>query len=460
MQSDATKQYQKMTTGSVPKLILELGLPTTISMLITNLYNLVDTWFVGRLGTSASGAVGVVFGLMAIIQAFGFMFGHGAGSNISRQLGARNVERARTFSSTSFYLSLLCGAAVTVLGLCFLSPLCRLLGSTETILPYARGYAFYILLAAPAMASGCVMNNILRYEGHAAFAMVGLTLGGILNMGGDALFMLGFHMGIEGAGLSTMLSQYISFAVLLSMFLRRKTQSSFAPRYFTRHLSDVGNIIATGMPSMMRQGLGSLSTMLLNGQAGIYGDAAVAAMSIVARVCNFLFSVGLGIGQGFQPVSAFNYGAKIYSRVRKGFLFTMLFGAGLMAAFAMLGFAFAVPLVTAFRNDPAVIEIGVFAMRAQCIALLFMPVSVCGNMLFQSIGLSGRATLLASLRSGLCFIPLLLLFSGLWGLRGVQLAQPCADVLAAVLTLPFLVTFLRRLPPDHPPETAATRAAV
>lgn len=447
-------QYEKMTQKPIPALILELGLPTTISMLVTNIYNIADTWFVGTLGTSASGATGVVFGLMAIIQAFGFLFGHGAGSNISRQLGAKNVERARNFSATSFYLAMGFGVLLLGAGLAFLDPLCMLLGSTPTILPYARVYACCVLLAAPAMAVSCVLNNILRYEGHAAFAMVGLASGGVLNIFGDALLIKGFGMGIEGAGIATMVSQYIAAGILLSMFLRGKTQTSVAPRYITRKWGDVGNIITTGFPSLMRQGLGSVATMALNWQAKVYGDAAVAAMSIVARLCNFLFCVGLGIGQGFQPVSGFNYGAGRFSRVRQGFFFTLGLGTALMVVLGTGGFLFAEPLVAMMRDDPAVVAIGVPAMRAQCLALLLIPLSICGNMLFQSIGLSGRATFLACLRSGVCFLPLLWVFAAAWGLRGIELAQPAADVLAGLVTLPFVVQFFKALPEDIPPDAA------
>ena len=462
-------QYDKMTRQSIPSLILELGLPTTISMLVTNLYNLVDTWFVGRIGTSASGATGVVFGLMAILQAVGFMFGHGSGSHISRLLGSRHLQRARQFSSTAFFASLLCGLAIGALGLVFLTPLCRLLGSTDTILPYARTYAACILLAAPAMVTSCVMNNILRYEGRAALAMVGLVSGGVLNIFGDALFMMGFHMGIAGAGLATMLSQYISAAILFFMFHLGKTQTCFSLRYLpVRPLPEaerdqdgkpvpagagalfamIGRIVVAGLPSLCRQGLGSISTMLLNGHAKLFGDAAIAAMSIVNRVCNFLFCVGLGIGQGFQPVSGFNYGAKLYSRVRSGFLFTIGFGTVLISAFAAFGAAFAAVIARVMRDDPDVIAIAVPAMRAQCAALLCMPLSVCSTMLFQSIGLSGRATLLSTMRSGACFIPLLVILSRVWGLPGIMYAQPLADVLAGVVSIPFLLHFFAHLPKD------------
>ncbi len=449
MKQKYKSQYDVMTKEPVEKLIVSLGLPTTISMLVTNIYNMADTYFVGRLGTSASGAVGVVFALMAILQAFGFMFGHGAGSIISRKLGAKQIEDARKFASTSLYTSILCAFIITTFGLIFITPFMKLLGSTDTILPYARTYSIFILLASPAMISSCVMNNILRYEGKAFFAMIGLTAGGFLNIFGDAFFMLGFGMGIEGAGLSTAISQYISALILLSMFLRGKTQSKFSLRYFTHDFRDIIEIIRTGLPSMARQGLASVSTMLLNIQAGIYGDAAIAAMSIVSRVCNFLFSVGLGIGQGFQPVAGFNYGAEKYSRVKKGFYFTWLFGTIMLGIFSVTGMVFAKQLVTFFRDDAKVIEIGTFALKIQCIALFFIPLSVCGNMMFQSVGKSNTATFLSTLRGGLCFIPILYLFHFLFGLLGIQIAQTVADILASIMTIPFVIRFFKFLPPDR-----------
>ena len=430
----------------VSKLILRLGLPTTVSMLVTNLYNVVDTWFVGELGLSATGAVGVVFGLMAIIQAFGFTFGHGAGSNISRLLGARETERARNFSSTAFYLSLAAGGLIAVFGLLFLTPLCKALGSSSSILPYAKSYAVFILLSAPAMASSCVMNNILRYEGRASAAMVGLVSGSILNMGGDALFIFALDMDIAGAGLSTMLSQYVSFFILLWFFVRGKTQSSLAPRYFSRSLGDIWNILKTGFPSMIRQGLSSVSTMVLNWQALPFGDAAIAAMGVVARIFNFLFSVVLGIGQGFQPVSSFNFGAKKYARVRKALLFTLVFSSVTMLCFTAGGLLIGDRLVPLFLDDTEAITIARYALMLQCCTLITIPVCVCANMLFQSIGLAGRASLLACLRSGVLFIPVLLLLAHFFGLRGIALAQPATDVLAMLISLPFLLGFLHQLP--------------
>lgn len=439
------RQYKKMTETPVAKLVIMLGIPTTISMLVTNIYNMADTYFVGKLGTSASGAVGIVFGLMAIIQAFGFMFGHGAGSIISRRLGAKDVESATRFASTSFVSALFAGGMITLFGFLFLEPFMRLLGSTDTILPYAKTYARFILLAAPFMAASCVLNNILRYEGQAAFAMIGLTTGSILNIFGDWFLMMKLGFGVEGAGISTAVSQLISFFILLFMFLGGKTQSRLSVRRVTKDMSEVLLICKTGLPSMMRQGLSSISTMILNGQAGVYGDAAVAAMSIVNRICFFIFSVGLGIGQGFQPVSAFNYGAKKYDRVRKGFYFTLGAGEVLLGAVAVVGMFFPEQLITFFRDDPEVIAIGSVALSAQLISLFFQPLSVCSNMLFQSIGKNGRATFLSMLRSGLCFIPVILILSRTMGLLGVEIAQTVADVMSFFIALPFVISFMRKL---------------
>ena len=450
-------QFHKMTETPIAPLVIRLGIPTTISMLVTSIYNLADTFFIGQYGagprnvsdqvfnaasTSASGAVGVVFGLMAIIQAFGFMFGQGSGSISSRALGAKEVDKASKYSSTGFFAALLTGGLMTALGLAFLDPLMRLLGSTETILPYARTYGFYILLAAPFMCSSCVLNNVLRFEGQAAFAMVGLTSGGILNIFGDWLLMSQFHMGIRGAGISTGVSQTVSFLLLLSMFLRGKTSGKISLRNVSKDFADLVLICKTGLPSLVRQGLTSISTMLLNDRAGMYGDAAVAAMSIVNRVCFFTFATALGIGQGFQPVCAFNYGAKKYGRVRKAFLFTFLVGEVFLGVVALIGVWFTEPLIRIFRNDPEVVRIGSLALMAQFIGQLFQPLSVCTNMLFQSVGKVGIATLMSMLRSGLFFLPVLLISSAAFGLTGIQCSQGIADMLTMIVAVPFVLRFL------------------
>lgn len=438
-------QYKKMTETPIPKLIIKLGIPTTLSMLVTSLYNMADTFFLGTYGTSASGAVGVVFGLMSILQAFGFMFGQGAGSLCSRALGAKDVDKASKYTSTGFFAAMLVGLFIAVFGIIFINPFMRLLGSTETILPYARSYAVYILIAAPFMCSSCVLNNVLRFEGQAVFATIGLASGGLLNIFGDWLLMSVFDFGVTGAGISTAVSQCISFGILLSMFLRGKTSGRLSIKMISRNFEDLFNICKTGFPSLVRQGLTSVSTMLLNNCAEAYGDAAIAAMSIVNRICFFTFATSLGIGQGFQPVCAFNYGAKKFGRVKSAYIFTFVLGEILLGTVAVIGLFFADDLVGLFRNDPEVVKIGTLALSAQFVGQFFQPAAVCTNMMFQSIGKAGIATVLSLMRSGLFFIPVLLILTYTNGLLGIQLSQTIADVLTTLSSLPFAIVFLRKL---------------
>ena len=438
-------QFRRMTETPIPQLILSLAAPTILSMLITSIYNLADTFFVGQISTSASGAVGIVSSLMAILQALGFMLGHGSGSIISRSLGSQNTDAATRFASTSFFTALVFGGIITAAGLLTLPDFMMLLGSTETILPHACAYARPILIAAPLMISSLVMNNILRYEGKASFAMIGLVTGGLLNIALDPLFIFGLGMGTAGAGLATALSQTISFCILLSMFLRGKTVSQFRITAVTHSPAEFGTILMTGMPSFGRQGLNSIGGMLLNIAARGYGDAAVAGMSIVSRIFMFIISVAIGTGQGFQPVAGFNYGAKKYRRVQQACLFTMAASFCFLSVILTACWFNAETLIRLFRDDPEVTAVALPAFRYQCFAMLLQPVIVAGNMLFQSIGKSGRATFLACCRQGVFFIPLILTLPRAFGLLGVEICQPIADVLTFFVTVPFLFPFLRQL---------------
>ena len=438
-------QFRRMTETPIPQLVLSLAAPTILSMLITSIYNLADTFFVGQISTSASGAVGVVSSLMAIIQALGFMLGHGAGTIISRSLGSRDTTAATRFASTSFFTALVFGVVLAVAGLGTLPHFMMLLGSTETILPHACAYARPILIAAPLMISSLVMNNILRYEGKASFAMIGLVTGGVLNIALDPLFMFVFGLGTAGAGIATALSQSISFCILLSMFLRGKTVSQFRITAVTHSPAEFGTILMTGMPSFGRQGLNSIGGMLLNIAARGYGDAAVAGMSIVSRIFMFIISVAIGTGQGFQPVAGFNYGARKYRRVQQACLFTMAASFCFLSVILTVCWFNAETLIRLFRDDPEVTAVALPAFRYQCFAMLLQPVIVAGNMLFQSIGKSGRATFLACCRQGVFFIPLILTLPRVFGLLGVEICQPIADVLTFFVTVPFLFPFLRQL---------------
>ena len=438
-------QFRRMTETPIPQLILSLAAPTILSMLITSIYNLADTFFVGQISTSASGAVGVVSSLMAIIQALGFMLGHGAGTIISRSLGSRDTTAATRFASTSFFTALVFGVVLAVAGLGTLPHFMMLLGSTETILPHACAYARPILIAAPLMISSLVMNNILRYEGKASFAMIGLVTGGVLNIALDPLFMFVFGLGTAGAGIATALSQSISFCILLSMFLRGKTVSQFRLSAVTREARDFGRILLGGAPSFGRQGLNSIGGMLLNLAARSHGDAAVAGMSIVSRIFMFIISVAIGVGQGLQPVASFNYGARKYRRVRQAAIFTIEAAFCMLVVLVGLCWVNGDALVRLFRDDPAVTAVALPAFHYQCLAMLLQPIIVVANMTFQSVGASGRATFLACCRQGVFFIPLILILPRTHGLFGVEICQPIADVLTFLVSLPFLIAFLQQL---------------
>lgn len=441
----ADLQYKKMTETPVNRLVFSLSIPTVISMLITMIYNMADTYFVSKISVSASGATGIVFGLMSIFQAFGFLYGQGAGSIISRLLGKKDVENARRFCSTAFFSSLIIGVTASVLCTLFLERLMLALGSTQTILPYAKAYGIYILIAGPALTTSCVMNNILRYEGAARLAMMGLTIGGLLNIALDPLLIFVFDMGISGAGLATCISLYISMVILLFMFLKKKCQCRIKFKYFSPSIKTAWEIVATGFPSFIRNGLNSISTMVLNMMSAPYGDECIAAMSISNRWAMVIFSVCVGIGQGFQPVSAFNFGAEKYDRVRKGMNFLWAYGTAVVTVLAGLSFAFAPQIVSLFRNDAEVVQIGTSVLRYMCIALVLLPTALTANMTFQSVGKKGRALLLASCQNGLFFIPLVLLLPRMFGLVGLEISQPVAYISAALVSVPFLVAFRSRL---------------
>ena len=439
------KQYLKMTTTPIGKLLVALSVPTILSMMVTNIYNLVDTAFVGTLGTSQSGATGIVFGYMAILQAVAFMCGQGGGSIMSRKLGAKKIEEATKYSSTSFFLSFSLGILLAISTLIFMDPLLRMLGSTDTILPYAEKYIFFLVISAPLFTGSLTMNNLLRYEGKAKLGTIGLLIGAILNIGCDAVFLFVLKLGIAGAGLATALSQTVSFGILLSMFLSGRTQTKIGLKYVAKDRNTFWQIIATGFPSLLRQGLNSIATMLLNRCAGTYGDAAVSAMSIVSRICFFSMAIAIGIGQGFQPICSFNFGAGKKDRVQKAFWYALL-GMELILFVLMIPMTiFASDLIRLLRDDVQVIEYGTRALRLLSVGQLFIPLSMMVEMGFQSMGEKLLASVGSSLRSGVVFIPALLILYQCRGMEGVQEAQPLSFVLTFVVGLFLCRIYLKRL---------------
>ena len=432
-----------MTETPVPKLILNLGIPTTISMLITNIYNMADTYFVGTLGESAQAATGVLFTVQAIMQGIAFMFGHGGGTFIARALADKNTREATKYISSAFFVGGLIGLIITFLGLSFLDPLVRFLGSTETIVPHAKDYGMWILLAAPFIICSFILNNGLRYEGKAFYAMFGLTAGGLLNIFGDYYLVIKCGLGVYGAGLATAASQVVSFSILLFMYLKM-AQSSIQLKAVSKDFRLYLTICKVGLPSLIRQGLTSVTNGLLNNLTKPFGDAAIAAMSVVSRYSNFLMCVGLGMGQGFQPVASFNYQAKRVDRVKKGLLFTTAFGLVFIGAMSTISIIFAEPIISIFQKHPNVIAIGSKALRFTAFGMMFMPFSVPVNMLYQSIQQPTISSILSLIRSGMITIPILLFGVPILGLLGIQIAQPTADMIAGLISIPFIIRFMRK----------------
>lgn len=402
-----------------------------------------DTYFVGTLGESPQAATGILFTLQAIIQAVAFMLGQGSGTMVSKALADRDKEEASEYVSTGFFTGVFFGMAFSIVGLLFLTPLMRFLGSTETILPYAKQYGACVLLSCPVVMGSFVLNNNLRYEGKSLYSMIGLVSGGIINILLDYLLVMVFEFGVLGAGIATAASQTISFSILL-FFFRKMGESKIRFSSMSRKANTYFTIMRVGFPALVRQGLASFSGGLLNNITRPYGDAAIAAMSVANRFSHFVMCVGLGIGQGYQPVAAFNYQAKYYNRVKKGLLATMGIAFCMVACLAIPSVIMAEHIVYAFQKSPAVMEVGVLPLRAACIGAMFLPFSIPVNMLYQSTRQVKASTFLSMLRNGLMLIPTLLITTHFWGLLGVQISQPLADIMTGFVSIPFVVYFLRK----------------
>ncbi len=448
MEKELSKQEEKfiyMTTTPVPRLVCTLAVPTIISMLISSFYNMADTFFVGKINTQSTAAVGIVFSVMAIIQAFGFFFGHGSGNYISRKLGSQQIEDANKMATTGFFLAFLGGIIIMGIGLFFLNPLAVALGSTPTILPYTKAYLRIILIGAPFMTSSLVLNNQLRYQGNAAYGMVGMVTGAVVNIALDPLFIFGFGMGVAGAALATIISQFCSFVLLLVMNVKSGGMR-IQFQYFKPSLYFLKEIVRGGVPSLLRQGLASVAVIFLNQAAGVYGDVAIAAMSIVNRVIMFAGSILIGFGQGFQPVCGFNYGARLYGRVREGFYFCIKFSFGFLCVVAAVFAIFAPQVIGFFRKDDLeVIAIGAKTLRLQCIVFPLSAWITISNMMLQSLGKATKASIIAAARQGLFFLPLILILPRIFGLTGVQVTQMVSDILTFLISVPLVVSVLKEL---------------
>ncbi len=450
----AEAQHKKMTESSVVKLVLTLSIPTVLSQMITSIYNMADTYFVTSLGDSAVGAVSVVFALQSIIQAVGFGLAMGAGSLVSRRLGEKDDAGASKYACCAFYSAILMGFLLMGCGLINLDGLLRAFGSTETILPYARDYGLIILLGAPIMCSSFVMNNVIRAEGKAIFAMIGLTVGGIVNIVLDPIFIFLLNMGVAGAALATVSSQAVSFLLLLSFYLSGKSIVRLSPKNLSRRPADYGLIVKTGLPTVFRQGLSSFATTLLNVQVKAYGDPAIAAVGIANKVYILLRSFVLGIGHGFQPVAGYNYGAGKKERVKQAFWTATVLGTIVSTLAAVILLLFSGEIIRFFNPETAeTVRIGRRTLTFIGFALPLLGYSTYVNQLYQSLGFVKGASVLASCRQGIFFLPLIFALPATMGLDGILLTQPLADVLTFLVSVPFNILFLRKVLNTTKPRT-------
>ena len=440
------EKYKQMMEEPVHTLIPRLALPSMVSMIVVAVYNMADTFFVSQLGTSASAAVGVIYSMVAIIQAIAFMIGMGSGNEISRLLGAKKQEEAERYVAIGFFTEILLGVSIAIFSIIYIEALVYALGSTKTIAPYAISYAKYVLLGTPFIMASLGMNNMLRFQGNSFYSMLGIATGGILNMFLDPLFIYGFHMGIRGAALATTLSQIVSFSILLYQCNRMPACISVSFKNFKPSLKRYSLVFRFGLPSLARQGIAGVSTIILNFSAHPYGDAAIAAMAIVMRIIMFLNSLVIGFGQGFQPVCGYCYGAKNYKRVEEAYRFSLKICFLMLMVMGTAVFIFAKPLITVFRKgDAEVIRIGYLALRLQCLTIPLSAQITMANMFSQTTGYPFRASFVALLRQGICLIPVLLILPPVFGLLGVQMSQPISDFFAAGIAFFITNGILREL---------------
>ena len=436
--------YTFLTQEPIPKVIGTMAVPTIIAMLITNLYNIVDTYFVGKINTQATAAVGIVFSVMFFVQAFSFFFGNGSGNYISRELGSKNRRNAEQMASTALGYAFISSIIIVVFGLIFLDKICVFLGSTSTILPYTRQYLGISLLGIPFIMCTLCMNNQMRFQGYARYSMYGIVVGALLNCVLDPLFIFTFNMGIRGAAIATVTGQAVGFVVMYVMS-RHKDIIHYTPRNFSHRGMFIKEIIAGGTPSLSRQGLASIATIALNVSASHYGDAAIAAMSIVNRITMFIFSMIIGLGHGYQPMCGFCYGAKRYERVKAGFWFCVKLGTSFLFFWAVILFIFSAEAIELFRNDFDVIYIGTRALRYQLLTFPLWSFILMSNMIMQTCRKTFRANLLAASRQGLFFIPLIFILPHYLGLTGVEICQACGDFITLLLTAPIMFFAFREM---------------
>ena len=426
-------RYQKMTEAPVGKTILQLSLPNTVGLLVIAAYSLADSFFVSALGTAAGAAIGVVFPLPVLMQAVGYTLGLGAGSRLSRALGKKDTKTASALCASAILWSLILGCGISLLGLWKEEALLRFFGASDEVMPLSLAYLTPLLWAVPFLCLTFVLSQLLRAEGLATYSMIGLATGSVCNIVLDPIFISGVGMGIAGASTATLISQILSAVILMSAYIFRKSHLQPFGKISWSVFSLFGKICVTGLPSLFRQGLAGVATILINHAARAYSDAAVLALSLVARVFLLVFSLCLGIGQGMMPVVGYSHGAGKQERQTDAYRFATRLASATMFAISIPLMIWAPEVIGIFRDDGEVIKIGAFALRAQCAVLFTHGLVTCTILYLQAVGRAFLGTFLAAARQGFFFLPLVFLLPMKFGLLGLCLAQPMADALTFLL---------------------------
>ncbi len=444
--NNQNEKMRLLGSAPVPKALLAMGIPTMIGMLINACYNLADVYFVGGLGERQTAALSVAYPLGQIVVGIGLLFGSGAASAVSRLLGRGNTARAEQVASTAVYGGLIVGAIVIGGIMAFLHPVLKILGATESIMPFAVSYARIYVASCLFTVFNVTMNSIAASEGAAKTTMCALLIGATLNIALDPLFIYAFGLGVAGAALATALSQMVSTCVYLAYILRKKSLFRFRFSDCAFTAETLSGIFKIGAPTLAFQILAGVSISLTNNAAGRYGDPAIAAMGIVTRLISLGSLSVFGFVKGFQPVAGYSYGAKNIVRLRESVKIAILWTTAFCAAFGLALAAFPAAIVSQFASGNAeVIRIGAEALRANGISMTLFGFCTVYSALFLAMGNGGAGFVLGACRQGICFVPVILLLPTVCGLNGILYAQPIADALSAAVTVCMAVSLHKRL---------------
>jgi len=428
-------------------LLAKLSIPTTIGMLVNSLYNIVDTIFIGKgVGTLAIAAIGIVFPIQMIIMALAQLIGLGSASIISRNLGKKEYERAGLVAGNSFIAITVLGIIISVVVFMFMNPILRLFGATENILPYARDYLFIVAFGFVFFPFLVSTNNLIRAEGDAKNSMIILLLATVSNIILDPIFIFVFKLGIKGAAYATIIAQFIGFTYAILYYLRKKSSIPIKIHHFRLKFSVIKEMISLGFASFIRQVSASFLIVLVNNSLRVYGgDVAIAAYSVVNRIVMFVTMPLFGIVAGVQPMIGYNYGAMRMSRVKKSLKVSVLSTVVIGLFFSILFLVFPTPIISLFSNDPELISSGAFPLRMIILLFSMIGFQFIGAGFFQSIGKARPSIILSLTRQVLYLLPLILLLPLLWGVNGIWIAFPIADLLAIITTGIFLYREIKKI---------------